>query len=207
MYLVKTPFWLRLCYRSLIWRKPVKSNRIFLTFDDGPIPIVTPFVLKTLKEYGAKATFFCIGDNIKKHPEVFSQLQEDGHLIGNHTFNHLQGWKTPDEDYVSNMLKCHKLINSEYFRPPHGRIRYSQIKKLRAIFPELKIVMWDVLSGDFDVNLDPQRCLENVIKHTAPGSIIVFHDSLKAFDRLQHTLPRALSYWRDKGYQMETLAL
>ncbi len=206
MYIIKTPFWLRFLYRSLTWRKPADSNQIFLTFDDGPIPIVTPFVLKTLKEFDAKATFFCIGDNITKHPEIFQQVKEDGHLLGNHTFNHLKGWDTDDEVYVSNMLKCQELVDSNFFRPPHGRIKYSQVGKLRALFPHLNIIMWDVLSGDFDVNLSPEKCLQNVLKHTVPGSIIVFHDSLKAFDRLQYTLPRALAHWKSKGFIMSTLA-
>lgn len=205
MYLIKTPFWLRALYPSLTWRKSSTHKKLYLTFDDGPIPIVTPFVLKMLSEFNAKATFFCIGDNIKKHPDVFEQVKAAGHTIGNHTFNHLNGWKTYDEEYLKNILKCQELTDTLYFRPPHGRIKYSQIGKIRRILPDMNIIMWDVLSGDFDRDLAPEQCFNNVIKHTQAGAIVVFHDSLKAFDRLEYTLPRALKYWHEKGYTFESL--
>jgi len=180
-----------------------------LTFDDGPIPNVTDFVLKTLKAFNAQATFFCIGDNIQKHPDVFEQVKNDGHRIGNHTFNHLKGWKTDDKIYVQNTLKCHKLTLSNLFRPPYGRIKKSQVRLLKSALSQsdnqLEIVMWDVLSGDFDTNLSPEKCYQNVIKHTENGSIIVFHDSLKAFDRLAYTLPRILKHFSEKGFTFATL--
>ncbi|WP_407429342.1 polysaccharide deacetylase family protein [Arcticibacter sp.] len=205
MYLVKTPFWLRLIYPSLLWRKLNDSNKIYITFDDGPIPIVTDFVINTLKIYQASATFFCIGDNIRKHPEVFQRLRQEGHSIGNHTFNHLRGWDTDDEVYLDNIKKCHSLVQSNLLRPPHGRIKKSQISRVREAFPAMEIIMWDVLSGDFDQKLSPEKCLQNVIRYTRPGAIIVFHDSLKAFDRLEYVLPKALEYWKDKGYVFEKL--
>ncbi|WP_316841493.1 polysaccharide deacetylase family protein [Pedobacter gandavensis] len=205
MYLVKSPLLLKWYYPSLVWHKTRTQSVIYLTFDDGPIPDVTDFVLKTLKSFNAKATFFCIGDNIQKHPAIFNQLKADGHAIGNHTFNHLKGWKTDDVTYLENFRQCQKLCNTNLFRPPYGRIKKSQIKSLRAEFPELQIIMWDVLSGDFDTQLAPEKCYENVIKHTRNGAIIVFHDSLKAFDRLKYTLPRALQYFSEKGYQFATL--
>ncbi|PRY54422.1 peptidoglycan/xylan/chitin deacetylase (PgdA/CDA1 family) [Arcticibacter pallidicorallinus] len=205
MYLVKTPFWLRLIYPSLVWRKLNDLNKIYITFDDGPIPIVTDFVINTLKMYEAPATFFCIGDNIRKHPEVFQRLKEAGHRIGNHTFNHLKGWDTDDDVYLDNIRDCAALVRSDLLRPPYGRIRKSQIGRLKEAFPNMQIIMWDVLSGDFDQQLSPEKCLENVIKHTRPGAIIVFHDSLKAFDRLEYVLPRALKIWKDKGYVFEKL--
>ncbi len=205
MYLIKTPFWLRRIYPSLTWRNPNDTNTIYITFDDGPIPNVTPFVLNSLNEYNAKATFFCIGDNVRKHPEVFDQVVKAGHAVGNHTFNHLKGWATADQEYLANMLKCHELVNSGLFRPPYGRIKYSQISLLRSKIPDLKIIMWDVLSGDFDQNLNPEGCLKNVLEKTEPGSIVVFHDSLKAFKRLEYTLPRALKAWSDEGFQFGTL--
>lgn len=200
MYLVKTPFWLRLIYPSLLWRKLNDTNKIYITFDDGPIPIVTDFVINTLKLYEASATFFCIGDNIRKHPEVFQRLKDEGHRIGNHTFNHLRGWDTDNDVYLNNIRKCQELVQSDLLRPPYGRIKKSQIKLVREAFPEMQIVMWDVLSGDFDRELSPERCLQYVLRHTRPGAIIVFHDSLKAFDRLEYVLPRALKYWKEKGY-------
>lgn len=200
MYLVKTPWLLKRLYPSLLWNNSRSSTCIYVTFDDGPIPIVTPFVLNILKQYRAKATFFCIGDNINKHPDIFEQVKNAGHAIGNHTFNHLKGWKTDDRTYLDNFLKADELAGSNLFRPPYGRIKRSQIKLLREAKPGLKIVMWDVLSGDFDINLSPEDCLRNVLKYTEPGSIIVFHDSLKAFDRLQYVLPRAMEDWRKRGY-------
>ncbi len=222
MYLIKSPLLLKWYYPSLLWNKSRTEKVIYLTFDDGPIPNVTDFVLKTLKAFNAKATFFCIGDNIVKHPEVFERVKNDGHAIGNHTFNHLKGWKTDDETYLENTLKCQELTQSNLFRPPYGRIKKSQIRSLESLVwsPEfkapnnsqlpapssqLKIVMWDVLSGDFDINLAPEKCYQNVIKHTENGSIIVFHDSLKAFDRLSYTLPKALAYFTEKGFTFSTL--
>ena len=189
-----------------------------MTFDDGPIPNVTDFVLKTLKAFNAKATFFCIGDNIKKHPDVFERVKNDGHAIGNHTFNHLKGWKTDDKTYIQNTLKCQELTQTNLFRPPYGRIKKSQLRSLKSLVlgseshsglktidSGLNIVMWDVLSGDFDTNLSPEKCCQNVIKHSENGSIIVFHDSLKAFDRLEYALPRVLKHFTDKGFVFSSL--
>lgn len=223
MYLAKSPFFLKWYYSNLLWNMPRTEKIVYLTFDDGPIPNVTEFVLNTLKSFEIKATFFCIGDNITKHHEIFNRLKNDGHVVGNHTFNHLKGWKTNDETYLANILKCQELTQSNLFRPPYGRIKKSQINKLKAERLKLKtpnqaahisdlkspisfeIVMWDVLSGDFDENLSPEKCLKNVISNIQNGSIIVFHDSLKAFDRLKYALPKTIQYLRDKGYQFGTL--
>ncbi len=136
---------------------------------------------------------------------MFDEVKNAGHTIGNHTYNHLKGWDTDNEVYLDNFLKADKLVLSNLFRPPYGRIKRAQIKLLKQAQPDLKIVMWDVLSGDFDVNLKPEACLENVIKHTEAGSIVVFHDSLKAFDRLQYVLPRAMEYWNKQGYTFNVL--
>jgi peptidoglycan/xylan/chitin deacetylase (PgdA/CDA1 family) len=205
MYLIKTPFWLRWLYPGLVWRKASAKPVIYLTFDDGPIPEVTPFVLSVLEKYNAKATFFCIGDNIQKHPDIFQKLIEGRHAIGNHTFNHLKGWKTKDEVYLENFKLCDNLTKSKLFRPPYGRIKRSQVSKLKNEIPGLRIIMWDVLSGDFDFNLSPDKCLKNVLKATEAGSIVVFHDSLKAFERLEYVLPRALEFWKKQGYSFEKL--
>jgi len=225
MYLIKSPLLLKWYYPSLLWNKSRTEKVIYLTFDDGPIPNVTDFVLKTLKVFNAKATFFCIGDNIVKHPEVFERVKTDGHAIGNHTFNHLKGWKTDDETYLQNTIKCQELTKTNLFRPPYGRIKKSQIlslkskvrspesiyqnpqadSNLKSQISNLKIVMWDVLSGDFDTKLSPEKCYQNVIKHTENGSIIVFHDSLKAFDRLSYALPKVLAYFTEKGFTFSTL--
>ena len=218
MYLVKSPLLLKWFYSALIWNKSRSKKIVYLTFDDGPIPNVTDFVLNTLKSFEAKATFFCIGDNIAKHPEVFANVKNAGHAIGNHTFNHLKGWKTNDETYTTNFLQCQQLTQSNLFRPPYGRIKKSQIKKLRTVYTaqstnlnpqtthaNLQIIMWDVISYDFDARLSPEKCYQNVIRNTKNGSIIVFHDSLKAFDRLQYALPKTLKYLSEKGYQFGTL--
>ncbi len=206
MYLFKTPSLLKKLYPQLIWDMKQVKPSIFLTFDDGPIPIVTPFVLNILKQYNAKATFFCIGDNVRKHPDIFEQVKADGHAIGNHTYNHLKGWKTDGQDYLKNTLKADELLHSKLFRPPYGRIKREQIKLLKNAMPGIKLVMWDVLSGDFDINLQPERCLNKVLKYTGNGSIIVFHDSLKAFNRLEYALPKAMEAWSKAGYSFGALA-
>lgn len=205
MYLAKTPWLLKKLYPGLTWHKSRDSHCIYLTFDDGPIPIVTPFVLNILKQYQAKATFFCIGDNVNKHPEIYKQLLDEGHRIGNHTYNHLKGWVTEDETYIANFLKCDELLHTQLFRPPYGRAKRLQVKKLKQLNPQLDVIMWDVLSGDFDRQLSPDGCLNNVLKYTGNGSIVVFHDSLKAFPRLEYTLPRALEYWSKQGYTFGVL--
>jgi len=202
MYTAKTPFFLPWLYPALTWHGDRTEKQIFLTFDDGPIPDVTPFVVNTLKNYGVKGTFFCVGENIKKHPDVFEQLVENGHRIGNHTYNHLNGWKTRDDCYLQNIDLCEKLTNTRLFRPPYGRGKRSQYAKLTKNY---RIIMWDVLSGDFDRTISPQKCLENVVRHTRNGSIVVFHDNLKAVPRLTHALPRAIEFWLAQGYQFSIL--
>jgi peptidoglycan/xylan/chitin deacetylase (PgdA/CDA1 family) len=205
MYLVKSPFFLRWYYPSLIWNKARSEKAIYLTFDDGPIPDVTDFVLKTLADYNVKGTFFCIGDNIRKHPKVYNRLVAGGHSIGNHTYNHLKGWKTADDEYLNNVEACQSLTGSTLFRPPYGRIKKSQISGIRRIYPEMQIIMWDVLTGDFDASISGEKCFQNVVNNTTNGSVIVFHDSLKAFDRLQHALPRTLKFFQKQGYTFKTL--
>lgn len=205
MYLVKSPLLLKWFYSALIWNKDRSKKIVYLTFDDGPIPNVTDFVLNTLKSFDAKATFFCIGDNIHKYPTVFESLKNEGHAIGNHTFNHLNGWKTDDETYIKNFLKCQTLTQTNLFRPPYGKIKKTQISALKSQIPNLDIIMWDIISADFDFKLSPEQCYQNVIKNVKNGSIIIFHDSLKAFDRLQYALPQTLKYLTEKGYQFGTL--
>jgi peptidoglycan/xylan/chitin deacetylase (PgdA/CDA1 family) len=206
MYLVKTPWLLKKLYPQLTWDMKPRNRCIYLTFDDGPIPIVTPFVLNILRQYDAKATFFCIGDNVRKHPDVFEQVKNAGHSIGNHTHNHLKGWNTEDKTYLDNFLEADKLIQSNLFRPPYGRIKRSQVKLLKAAKPDLDIVMWNVLSADYDINLNPEKCLDNVIKHTANGDIVLFHDRLKARERMEYVLPRAMEIWSGKGYEFGLLS-
>lgn len=209
MYLANSPSWLKWLYPSLIWHKSRKEKTVYLSFDDGPIPVVTPFVLNTLKSFKAKATFFCIGDNVAKHPDLYQQILDEGHSVGNHTYNHLRGWDTNDKIYVDNVVQCAKLVKSNLFRPPYGRAKRSQILNLSKGVPpdksQYSIIMWDVLSGDFDRKITPQKCLQNVMDHTQNGSIIVFHDSLKAFERLEYALPLVLEQLMAKGFRFESL--
>lgn len=205
MYLAKSPFWLQWFYPKLTWHKNRRLKFIYLTFDDGPIPVVTPFVLNTLKKFNAKATFFCIGDNVRKHPDIFSLLEAEGHTVGNHTYNHLKGWKTDNKEYLKNFEECAELTGSRLFRPPYGRIKKSQIKIIKALYPATEIIMWDVLSGDWDQNISPEKCIQNVLKNAKNGSIIVFHDSEKAYGRLEHTLPVVLTVLNEQGFGFKTL--
>jgi len=201
-YLIKTPALVKWFYPGLTWQKSPTELILYLTFDDGPIPEVTPFILKTLAQFEAKATFFCIGDNVQKHRDIFKQVKAGGHTIGNHTFNHLRGWDTSDKVYLQNTQKCQELVKAKLFRPPYGRAKKSQFAVLKK---QYEVIMWDVLSGDFDTDLSPQKCYQNVVDKSSNGSIIVFHDSLKAFPRIQYALPKALEYWQNKGYQFKSL--
>ena len=203
---------MRKFYSSAIWRVPTKEKKIFLTFDDGPVPEITPWVLSTLKDYNAKATFFCVGANIEKHSEIFKQIISEGHSIGNHTYNHLNGWKTKTKDYLENVERCKtamgnahqpSTINHQlFFRPPYGRMKRSQ---LSIINNKYSIVMWDVLSGDFDEKLSEEKCLKNVVTKTREGSIVVFHDSIKAKEKLYYVLPKVLETLSTEGYLFERL--
>lgn len=237
----RTPFFLPLLLPSLVWRVPTEEKVLFLTFDDGPVPGPTEFALHTLCRFSAKATFFCIGDNIRKYPDVFHKIIEDGHATGNHTFNHLSGWRTRAEDYLENVRKCQELLGAgsqepearseergarskesevgiavepcvppkaqgpspkaQFFRPPYGRITKRQIRQLN----EYSIIMWDVLSMDYNKNLSPEACLRNTIHACRPGSIVVFHDSYKAERNMTFVLPRLLEHFSAQGFAFKVL--
>ena len=212
LYFVKTPWWLKRLYPRCVWDIPVGEKIIYLTFDDGPHPAITPFVLDTLQQYNAKATFFCIGKNVAAHPDVYQRTLDEGHRVGNHTFNHLNGWKVTDEAYTQNILTAGKYIDSHLFRPPYGRITRFQVKLLTGIrnsptTSNFNIIMWDVLSGDFDIKLTADTCASHVIKNTQPGSVVVFHDSDKAFPRLREELPQTLEHFSKQGYRFEAINL
>src|SRR5258707_5478436 len=206
-YFVKTPWWLKKIYSSYLWSIDTKEKKLYLTFDDGPHPDITLFVLKLLKQYNALATFFCIGKNVVAYPEVYQQILNEGHTVGNHTYNHLNGWKTKDDVYMRDVAEASNYIDSRLFRPCYGRITAFQAKNLKAAMKgrSPKIVMWDVLSGDFDIYLSPKECAANVILQSVPGSIIVFHESEKALPRLEYTLPKVLQYFSEKGYTFKEL--
>lgn len=201
-YLVKSPWWLKAIYPSLTWKIPAVDKVVYLTFDDGPTPEITPWVMEQLEKYQAMATFFLIGKNVDEQPEIYQQLKEAGHSIGNHTYNHYNGWKHSTEGYLNNVNACQNLLSTKLFRPPYGRISRKQIKALRDDF---NIIMWDIIVGDFDQNIDGEECFQNVAKHVRPGSIIVFHDSVKAWPRLKEALPKTLEYLKEKGFRMEAL--
>ncbi len=202
MYFIKSPWWLKRVYSLLVWHIPTREKEVYLTFDDGPHPTITPFVLDCLKAYNAKATFFCIGKNVLDHPATYQRVIDEGHSVGNHTYNHLNGWKTDDAVYLKNVFLAKDHINSRLFRPPYGRISKFQIKQL---LPSFKIIMWDVLSGDFDIKLSPQTSLQNVVANVRSGSVVVFHDSEKAFARLEYALPKALEHLSEKGYVFKAI--
>ncbi|CAM1370016.1 Peptidoglycan/xylan/chitin deacetylase, PgdA/CDA1 family [Tenacibaculum sediminilitoris] len=206
LYFVKTPRILKQLFTKYTWCFFTDKKEIYLTFDDGPIPVVTEFVLNQLKNFNAKATFFCIGDNIRKHPIVFSRIVDEGHSVGNHTFNHLNGWKSSDTTYLENTSKCENLLTNQkkLFRPPYGKIKKSQAKKL--ITKGYKIVMWDVLSADFDTTITKEKCLQNVLRNVQNGSIIVFHDSIKANNKLYYVLPKVLEEFTQQGYKFKAIS-
>ncbi len=216
MYLIKTPWWLRALYPSVIWQVKAPEKTIYLTFDDGPHETATPFVLDQLQQYNAKATFFCIGKNVAAYPELYQRILNEGHATGNHTYSHVNGWKVTDDEYLKEVELASTLIKSNLFRPPYGRIKRSQLKKLQTSSRllgttpafrtgRLQIIMWSVLSGDFDTSLSPEACLTNVLNNTKPGTIIVFHDSTKAWERLQYALPKVLEHFSKVGYTFSAL--
>jgi len=202
MYLVHTPQYVQALFPGLTWKMPAGQKTIYLTFDDGPIPEVTPWVLDTLRQYKAKATFFCVGDNVRKYPGIYEQVIEEGHSVGNHTLNHLSGWSTENISYFHNIRHCARVVHSGLFRPPYGKLRPSQIQFLSRHY---RIIMWDVLSADFDNDISPEDCFQNVIQHAEMGSIVVFHDSLKAQTNLRYALPLVLEHFSRLGYTFSAL--
>jgi peptidoglycan/xylan/chitin deacetylase (PgdA/CDA1 family) len=201
-YLVKTPDLLKPLAGHLIWSLDQYSKEIFLTFDDGPTPHITYEVLDILDKFDAKATFFCIGGNVKALPEVYAEILHRGHKTGNHTWNHMSGWSYSDYSYFKNILECSQLVKSNLFRPPYGQITPRQVRSLKSKY---KIVMWDVLSGDWDKNVSPDQCLNNVIKNTRGGSIIVFHDSKKAKTNMLYALQKSLDKLCADGYKFSVI--
>lgn len=203
-YLVKTPALLKKLYPGCIWNFQRDVKKIYLTFDDGPHPEATPFVLDTLKQYNAKATFFCIGKNVVQYPEIYKRILIEGHTSGNHTHNHLNGSKSINEEYIENIKEARKYIDSNLFRPPYGRITKFQVSVISRVFT---IIMWDVLSADFDTKISPEKCAKNVLKNAREGSVVVFHDSEKAFVRLKTALPATLDYFTSRGFIFESIRM
>lgn len=207
---IKTHPLVKLLFPKYIWDIPSPDKSVYLTFDDGPIPAITEFVLEQLKAYDAKATFFCIGENAVKNPQLLQKILANGHKIGNHTYNHLNGWKTSKADYIQNMVKCDAALHEisgkkpQLFRPPYGKIKLSQSAKIRKL--GYRIIMWDVISFDFDQSVSPEKCLQNILQNISEGSIVVFHDSIKAFKNLEFALPKTLQYLKENGYKCEVIS-
>lgn len=208
-YFVKAPWWLKKLYPDCIWKIDTNEKILYLSFDDGPHEEATPFVLDLLAHYQAKASFFCIGKNVQAHPDIYQRILAEGHRVGNHSYSHLNGWKVSTEEYIQDIIKAKNYIDSNLFRPPYGRINRFQRKLLGKANakeqPMFHIIMWDVLSGDFDMALTAEQCTKNVIRHAGPGSIITFHDSKKALPRMKESLEKSLDYFSEKGFRFEIL--
>jgi peptidoglycan/xylan/chitin deacetylase (PgdA/CDA1 family) len=203
-YAVRIPSWFSKLNSSLVLKISTKEKILYLTFDDGPHETATPFVLDELKKYNAKATFFCLGKNVQAHPEIYQRILNEGHLTGNHTFNHLNAWHVKHEEYMNDVKHAAQFIQSKLFRPPYGRM-YPQLSKKLRIHLGYKIIMWHVLSGDFDESIAPEKCLHNVLNKAQKGSIIVFHDSSKASKNLRFALPEVLKNFTEKGFVFKSL--
>ena len=192
------PNWIKMIYPNIVWDIREAGKTIFLTFDDGPTPEITEKVLDLLDTFQAKATFFCLGRNVERHPDIYNEILHRGHLTGNHTYSHLKGWKTKDDQYIEDIELAAEFIRSPLFRPPYGQIRRSQIAKLR---PDYRIVLWEVMSHDYEQRISKERSLNALLRYTKKGSILVFHDSVKAYKKLEYILPRILEFFSNKGYE------
>ncbi|MFL5811521.1 MAG: polysaccharide deacetylase family protein [Flavisolibacter sp.] len=208
-YFIKVNWIIKRLFPSYIWNLPREDNAVYLSFDDGPDPVVTRWVLDQLRNYNAKATFFCVGENVEKYPELYQSLIDEGHATGNHTYAHKNGWEINDAEYMDDVAAGAKFVHSNLFRPPYGRIRSSQAKQLATVtgLKKVHVIMWEVLSADFDTSFTPEQCLSNVIKNVSAGSIVVFHDSENAFKNLKYSLPLTLEFLKEKGYLMKKIEL
>jgi peptidoglycan/xylan/chitin deacetylase (PgdA/CDA1 family) len=204
-YPVKTPDLIKFVFPTLIWAGQPANKTIYLSFDDGPDPRFTPFILDQLKHWSATATFFCLGKNVAAHPELYQQILAAGHHVGNHTYHHLNGWKTSATEYLKDIEMAATYIHSDLFRPPYGKITLKQIRNLHRKAGNYRIIMWTVLSGDFDKRLSGKNCFKIVISNSKPGAIIVFHDSEKAWERMSYALPRVLEYFSNNGFSCQAL--
>ncbi len=202
MYLVKTPPIVKTIFADFVWHIDTDIKEVYLTFDDGPIPGLTPWVLDVLADFNSKATFFCVGENVKKNRSIFDRIVREGHTIGNHTYNHLNGWNTENEVYLQNVAECDRYMETNLFRPPYGKMKPSQSSLIKS---EKTVVMWDVLSGDFDLSITKEKCLTNVIENYSQGSVIVFHDNIKAEEKLKYVLPSFLEHLAENGFVASNL--
>ncbi len=200
MFIEQPPLLVRLLYPQAIWRMDKKEKAVYLTFDDGPIPEITPWVLDLLDKYQIKATFFMVGDNIRKHPEEFKMVVERGHRLGNHTFNHIRGSEYLSENYLANTDKANEYLHTDLFRPPHGHMRWQQYQILKQKY---RIIMWDLVTRDYSKCLNGPQVLAKVKKYVRNGSIITFHDSIKSEQNVKYALPRAIEWLKEQGYEFK----
>jgi len=197
---LRAPGIFKILFPNFIWRYNSGQKKVYLTFDDGPIPQSTLWTLDLLKEKNVKATFFCVGDNVRKYPELFCKIKEEGHTVGNHTYNHIKAWTVGTQKYLENVIMASELIDSRLFRPPYGQIKKSQAKHLLS---EYKIIMWDVLSGDYRKDISPEKCLQDVLKTVRPGSIILFHNNLKSEQNMRYAVPLLIDELKNQGYEFD----
>ncbi|MCF8225513.1 MAG: polysaccharide deacetylase family protein [Bacteroidales bacterium] len=202
MLIARIPGLLACSFKNLTWELPAEGKKVFLTFDDGPTPEVTEWVLEQLEQFGAKATFFCLGNNVEKHPAIFSKILAGGHAVGNHSYSHIKGFRYSAGNYLANVDHAAEIIGTDLFRPPYGRIRPGQIRVLKKRY---RIIMWTVLSVDYNRKISGRQVVKNVVCNVRPGSIIVFHDSIKASENLYHALPEVLKFLKEKGYEMSSI--
>ena len=202
--IVSPPNVLRNMYKQCVWRMAPSGKKVFLTFDDGPIPGLTEWIAEYLGKYNIKATFFCVGDNVVKHPSVYQHLQKAGHALGNHTHNHLKGFYTGNETYFENVERCNEVMKSNLFRPPYGQLKFSQ---QRVLAKQYKLIMWDILSYDYSSSVSPDKCVQNAVEKTRPGSIIVFHDNVKAEKNVTYALPKTIEQLVDKGFEFDKIVM
>ncbi len=201
---IRLPWFLTRFFPEAFWRIEENSNQVYFTFDDGPVPEATPWILDLLKKKNIKACFFCVGENVKRYPHIYTRILEEGHQVGNHTFNHLQGLKTSNKKFFRNIIKASKYMNTDLFRPPHGWMRKSQYEQIKHHY---QVVMWDILSGDYKKELTPEDVIQNVMKLVRPGSIITFHDSKKSIKNLQKALPVIIEEIKKQGYEFDSIPL
>lgn len=203
MYLVKTPKLAKKLFSDYVWDIPTDEKVLYFSFDDGPIPHVTAMVLDILEEFSAKATFFCVGENVQKYPKIYERILRCDHAVGNHTYNHLNGWQTPNDVYLDNIHKCRKVVQSNLYRPPYGKITKEQAGVLKQ---DYRIIMWDIMCGDFDHNVTSDNCFERIKKHAEPGSIIVLHDNIKTEECVRSALPKTLEFFASQGYRFDKIS-
>lgn len=204
MIIAKIPRILSRAFNSLTWKLPSENKEVYLTFDDGPTPEVTEWVLDQLQKHKARATFFCLGNNVEKHPALYKRILDEDHTVGNHSYSHIKGFRSSTDEYIEDVKKGSEFIDSKLFRPPYGRILPKQVRQLNKMYT---IVMWSVLSVDYNQKLSGQQVVRNVVENVKPGSIIVFHDSIKASKNLYYALPEVLSYLTENGYSMQPISI